>query len=124
MPEVEVQPTAAQVRRLLEAQLPRELRGLLDLTPTPVAQGWDNALFRLGPAHAPRGPGLAPQLHALRGHRRSAQRGLRLRLAWRQTPVLMTAPLRGPCLQGHRACVIVAFGLRAVCPGHIPSVRS
>ena len=56
MPEVEVQPTAAQVRRLLEAQLPRELRELLDLTPTPVAQGWDNVLFRLGPAHAVRLP--------------------------------------------------------------------
>ncbi|KUG61543.1 hypothetical protein AVL61_01050 [Kocuria rosea subsp. polaris] len=56
MPEVEVQPTAAQVRRLLEAQLPQELRGLLDRSLTPVAQGWDNALFRLGPAHAVRLP--------------------------------------------------------------------
>jgi aminoglycoside phosphotransferase (APT) family kinase protein len=56
MPEVEVQPTTAQVRRLLEAQLPPELRGLLDRPLTPVAQGWDNALFRLGAAHAVRLP--------------------------------------------------------------------
>lgn len=56
MPEAEVQPTAAQVRRLLEAQLPRELRELLDRPVVPVAQGWDNALFRLGPAHAARLP--------------------------------------------------------------------
>ncbi|MFF0905522.1 UNVERIFIED_CONTAM: phosphotransferase [Kocuria sp. CPCC 205316] len=56
MPGVEVQPTAAQVRRLLEEQLPQELRELLDRPPTPVAQGWDNALFRLGPAHAVRLP--------------------------------------------------------------------
>lgn len=56
MPEVEVQPTAAQVRRLLEEQLPRKLRVLLAQPPTPAAQGWDNALFRLGPAHAVRLP--------------------------------------------------------------------
>ncbi|MFI7744269.1 phosphotransferase [Kocuria rhizosphaericola] len=56
MPEVEVRPTAAQVRRLLEAQLPQELRELLDRPPAPVAQGWDNALFRLGSAHAVRLP--------------------------------------------------------------------
>ncbi|WP_298585251.1 phosphotransferase [uncultured Kocuria sp.] len=56
MPEVEVQPTAAQVRRLLEAQLPHEHRGLLDRPLTPVAQGWDNALFRLGSVHAVRLP--------------------------------------------------------------------
>ncbi|MFF0990624.1 aminoglycoside phosphotransferase family protein [Kocuria nitroreducens] len=56
MPEVEVQPTAAQVRRLLEEQLPEEFRVLLDRPLSPVAQGWDNALFRLGPVHAVRLP--------------------------------------------------------------------
>ncbi|MEX5296049.1 aminoglycoside phosphotransferase family protein [Kocuria sp. CPCC 205268] len=56
MPEVEVQPTAAQVRGLLEAQLPPQLHELLEEPLTPVAQGWDNALFRLGPDHAVRLP--------------------------------------------------------------------
>lgn len=56
MPEAEVQPTAAQVRRLLEEQLPQELRVLLGQPLTPTAQGWDNALLRLGPAHAVRLP--------------------------------------------------------------------
>ncbi|MFI7583394.1 aminoglycoside phosphotransferase family protein [Kocuria sp. M1N1S27] len=56
MPEVEVQPTVAQVRRLLEEQLPQKLRVLLEQPLTPAAQGWDNALFRLGPAHAVRLP--------------------------------------------------------------------
>lgn len=76
------------------------------------------------PPLAPRGPGLAPQLHALRGHRRAAQRGLRLRLARRQTPFLMTATPRRPRHRARRACVIVVPGPRAVCPGHVPSVRS
>ena len=39
-------------------------------------------------AHAPRGAGLAAQLHALRGHRRAAQCGLRLQARWRDAAVL------------------------------------
>ncbi|GAA1764024.1 aminoglycoside phosphotransferase family protein [Kocuria aegyptia] len=56
MPEIEVQPTVAQVRRLLQEQLPEEFRGLVERPLSPGAQGWDNALFRLGPAHAVRLP--------------------------------------------------------------------
>jgi LysR family transcriptional regulator, hydrogen peroxide-inducible genes activator len=37
-------------------------------------------------AHAPRGAGVAPQLHPLRGHCRAAQRRLCLRVARRETP--------------------------------------
>ena len=43
-------------------------------------------------ADAPRGAGLAPQLHALRGHRGAAQRHLRLRAAGRQAPLVEIAP--------------------------------
>lgn len=56
MPGAEVEPSAAQVRRLLEEQLPQEHRELLRRPLSPAAQGWDNALFRLGSAHAVRLP--------------------------------------------------------------------
>ena len=42
-------------------------------------------------ADAPRGAGLAPQLHPLRGHRRPAQFDLRLRTAGREAPVVKPA---------------------------------
>ncbi len=45
-------------------------------------------------AVAPRGAGLAAQLHALRGHRRAAQRRLRLQARRGDTAVLM--PIRDP----------------------------
>ncbi len=50
-------------------------------------------------AHAPRGPGLAPQLHALRGDRGAAQRRVRLRAAGRHPPFLRGP---GPFPQGPR----------------------
>ncbi len=46
----------ALVRRLLEDQLPASLRALATQPLVPAAQGWDNAMFRLGPAHAVRLP--------------------------------------------------------------------
>src|SRR5690606_33047086 len=44
-------------------------------------------------AHAPRGAGLAPQLHPLRGHRRAAQRHLCLRAAGGAAPVMTAAAM-------------------------------
>ncbi len=51
------------------------------------------AVFSTG-AHAPRGAGLAPHLPALRGHRRAAQRHLRLPAVWRDAPDGLSAPAR------------------------------
>ncbi|MEX5270855.1 aminoglycoside phosphotransferase family protein [Kocuria sabuli] len=56
MPAPELRPTTALVRRLLEEQLPAPLRALATQPLAPAAQGWDNAMFRLGPAHAVRLP--------------------------------------------------------------------
>jgi DNA-binding transcriptional LysR family regulator len=47
-------------------------------------------------AHAPRGAGLAAQLHPLRGHCRPAQRHLRLRAAGRDASVLSGAMFGPP----------------------------
>ncbi len=52
MPEAEIDVTAELVRSLLAAQLP-ELAGL---SITLLANGWDNALFRVGPDHVVRLP--------------------------------------------------------------------
>lgn len=51
-PEVEIDVTAALVRALLTDQAPQ----LAMLEVTPVASGWDNAVFRLGEAYAVRLP--------------------------------------------------------------------
>ncbi|MCM3687083.1 aminoglycoside phosphotransferase family protein [Kocuria rosea] len=56
MPSPELRPTTAQVRRLLRDQLPSSLRALAEARLEPAAQGWDNAMFRLGPSHAVRLP--------------------------------------------------------------------
>jgi aminoglycoside phosphotransferase (APT) family kinase protein len=56
VPEAELHPTAALVRRLLETQLPEALRALAGRPLGPVVQGWDNAMFRLGPSHVVRLP--------------------------------------------------------------------
>ncbi|HST70932.1 MAG TPA: phosphotransferase, partial [Kocuria rosea] len=56
MPSPELRPTTAQVRRLLRDQLPTSLRALAEARLEPAAQGWDNAMFRLGPSHAVRLP--------------------------------------------------------------------
>ncbi|MFF0944832.1 aminoglycoside phosphotransferase family protein [Kocuria sp. CPCC 205300] len=56
MPAPELRPTTALVRRLLEEQLPAPLRALATQPLALAAQGWDNAMFRLGPAHAVRLP--------------------------------------------------------------------
>lgn len=52
----ELRPTTTLVRRLLQEQLPAALRALAELPPVPTSQGWDNAMFRLGSAHAVRLP--------------------------------------------------------------------
>ena len=56
MPEAELHPTAALVRRLLESQLPASLQELAGRPLGPVSRGWDNAMFRLGPSHVVRLP--------------------------------------------------------------------
>ena len=60
---------------------------------------------RAGPraADAARGAGLAPQLHALRGDRRAAQRHLRLRTAGREAPVLSTCAMLPDAHDGRAA---------------------
>ena len=93
MPEVEVRPTPALVRRLLAEQLPGPLRHLGAEPVRRAAQGRDNAVFRLGDSHAVRLPLRRAAVPCLRRELRwTARASAACQRISSASPTLATAP--------------------------------